>query len=225
MNAIERLKRDHTILRAKLDILETAVWMGPGAWYVLRELCFTLARQLQDHIRREEALVAACRKTLDPRILATIDVDHHDEPRQLRTINRLFLEASNHSLTRLRPALLDVILRLRRHMDDEESGLFPILERTVEDVPMPAVERRLCHTDETMTVNRVVGEFPATKPVFDRLFINLAMEGCDCLDEVAWRHGVDAKDLVVQLDQAIDSCRCILEGTNRIKEMLVNRTH
>jgi len=31
MNAIERLRRDHVILRAKLDVLESALRMGPEA--------------------------------------------------------------------------------------------------------------------------------------------------------------------------------------------------
>ena len=220
MKAIERLKRDHGILRAKLDILETAVWMGPSAWYVLRELCFTLARQLRDHIRREEALVAASRRTLDPKVLAVVDVDHHDEPQMLRTINRVFLEASNHSLSRLRPTLLEVIRRLRCHMDEEEMALFPILERTVADLPPPLAKHAPSHTDETMTVNRITKEFPETKPVFGRLFINALMEGCDCLDEVAWRHGIEGKELVAQLDQAIASCQCGPAGKNRIEKVL-----
>ena len=78
MNAIDRLRRDHTILRSKLDILETALTMGPDVWFVLRETCFTLGRQLRDHIRREEELVAACRKMMNPKVLAEIVVEHHD---------------------------------------------------------------------------------------------------------------------------------------------------
>ena len=64
MNTVGRLRRDHAILRAKLDVLEAALRMGPEVWYVLREVCFTLARQLRDHIKREEELVAGCRQTM-----------------------------------------------------------------------------------------------------------------------------------------------------------------
>ena len=80
MNAIERLKRDHAILRSKLDILESALQFGPRMWFVLREVCFTLSRQLTDHIRREEELVARCRRSLSQRAALHITVEHRDEP-------------------------------------------------------------------------------------------------------------------------------------------------
>lgn len=37
----------------------------------------------------------------------------------------------------------------------------------------------------------VLREFPGTKRVFDRFFINVPYEGCHCLDEVAWIHGLE----------------------------------
>mgnify|MGYP001573165055 FL=1 len=46
MNAIERLKRDHVLIRAKLSVVEGALQMGPEAWFVLRDVCYTLSRQL-----------------------------------------------------------------------------------------------------------------------------------------------------------------------------------
>ena len=169
MNAISRLRRDHQILRSKLDVLEAALTMGPSAWFVLREVCFTLGRQLRDHMRREEELVLACRKGMPPKVLAEISVEHRDEPEHLRTINRLFIEERGQSLERIQPVLEEVIMGLRRHMAEEESALFPILERTLSwrtagnPAPSPSLER----LNETMTVNRIVHEFPNTKPVFD----------------------------------------------------------
>ena len=210
MNAVERLRRDHMILRAKLDVLEAALRMGPDAWYVLREMCFTLARQLRDHIKREEELVAACRKAINPKGLAEVAVEHKDEPEQLRTINRLFLVQPDHSLERIRPALQEAIRRLRLHMSEEEAELFPILERTLAEPPGSAASEpsHALPFDETATVNRVVRDFPRTQPVFERLFINVPVEGCTCLDEVAWRHGMEARELLALLEQAIGSCGC-----------------
>ena len=181
MNAVERLRRDHMILRAKLDVLEAALRMGPDAWYVLREMCFTLARQLRDHIKREEELVAACRKAMippasgpetgpgsgpgsqrlpragggmNPKVLAEVVVEHKDEPEQLRTINRLFLVQPDHSLERIRPALQEAIRRLRLHMSEEEAELFPILERTLAEPPGSAASEpsHALPFDETATV-------------------------------------------------------------------------
>lgn len=222
MNTVGRLRRDHAILRAKLDVLEAALRMGPEVWYVLREVCFTLARQLRDHIKREEELVAACRQTMisppagkagggmNPKILAEIVVEHQDEPEQLRTITRLFLLQPDHSLERLRPALQETIRRLRLHMSKEESELFPVLERTLAETLGSAAREpgRALLFDETTTVNRVVRDFPGVQPVFERLFINVPVEGCSCLDEVAWRHGMEARELLALLEQAVDACEC-----------------
>lgn len=220
MTAVERLRRDHTILRVKLRVLESALRMGPNAWYALPEVCFTLARQLDDHIRREEDLVAACRRAMipprlpragggmTPKVLAEVAVEHKDEPEQLRTIIRLFGADQGHTLERIRPALEGVIAHLRRHMLEEERELFPILERTLVEAPQAPAAPSEALLDETMTVNRVIHDFPYAQPVFERLFISVPVDGDTCLDEVAWRHGMDAKDLLARLEQAIGVCGC-----------------
>ena len=206
MNAIERLRRDHRILRAKLDVLESALGMGPETWFVLREVCFTLAQQLRDHMKREEDLVANCRKAMTTKALAEVVVEHRDEPRHLRTINRLFLSERGHSLERIRPVLQETIDGLRRHMASEEAELFPLLERVLDELVPATAETparvAISWCDETMTVNRVLQEMPSTRPVFERLFINIPMEGCHCLDEVAWRHGMKSQELLAQLEDA-----------------------
>ena len=204
MKAVERLKRDHGILRSKLGVLETALKLGPETWFVLREMCHTLARQLRDHIRREEALVAACRSSMTPESLRHVEVEHRDEPERLRMLNRLFIGESGESLERIRPVLMEVVEGLRRHMDEEEAELFPILERVLagrEDVP-PGAEPSP-HLSEGMTVNRVIHQYPATGPVFKQLFVNIPCEGSDCLDEVAWRHGLESRELLGQLEDVI----------------------
>lgn len=229
MNAVDRLKRDHGILRSKLDVLETALEMGPQTWYVLREVSFTLAKQLRDHIRREEELIALCRKVMipalgaspeagsgrsgrvtakgmDPKTLAEVSLEHHDEPEHLRSINRMFVTESTHSMDRLRPALQRVIEGLRHHMVEEERELFPVLERVLEQAMPGRPETWAMPINETMTVNRIIRDFPRTQQVFEQLFINVPVEGCTCLDEVAWRHGMEAKDLLKLLDEAVRTC-------------------
>ncbi len=210
MRAIDRLLRDHEILRSKLDVLESALTMGANAWFVLREVCFTLSRQLRDHIKREEELVLVCRQAMNPKVLAEVSVEHHDEPAHLRSINRLFVQEHSHDLARIRPALIEVIEGLRRHMAEEEAELFPILERVLgaQEVLDSPKQEPSAPIDETMTVNRIVHLFPRTKPVFERLFVNVPMEGCDCLDEVAWRHGMDSRELLGDLEKVIRSCQC-----------------
>ena len=105
MKAIERLRRDHVILRSKLDVLESALKMGPEAWFVLREVSHTLAQQLRDHIRREEELVAACRAVLREEAVTHVSVEHRDEPQRLRALHRLFVKESGKSLSQIAPVL------------------------------------------------------------------------------------------------------------------------
>ena len=66
-------------------------------------------------------------------------------------------------------------------------------------------DHQILRFDETMTVNRVVQEFPAARPVFERLFINIPVEGCTCLDAVAWRHGLESRELLEQLEAITDA--------------------
>ncbi|MBI3324828.1 MAG: hemerythrin domain-containing protein [Candidatus Omnitrophica bacterium] len=210
MNAIERLKRDHVVLRAKLSVLEGALMMGPETWFVLREVCHTLSRQLQNHIKREEVLVKACQDALAEEALVHLVVEHKDEPELLRTINRLFIEEQGHSLTVIRPTLTRLIHGLRAHMDEEEVELFPVLERVLasREASLAREPQTMSHVTEIMAVNRILRQFPATKRIFDSLFVNVPFEGCDCLDEVAWRRGMEAPDLVNKLEAVISSCAC-----------------
>ena len=210
MNAIDRLKRDHKILRSKLDVLEGALSMEPEAWFVLREVCYTLSRQLQDHIKREEELVKACKDAFREDALTHLTVEHKDEPQLLRTVNRLFVEEQGCSLAAIKPALTTLIQGLRAHMTEEETELFPVLERVLvsREASLAREPQAGSHVTEVMAVNRVLREFPTTKRVFDGLFVNVPFEGCDCLDEVAWRRGMEARDLVSQLEAVIATCQC-----------------
>lgn len=207
MKAIERLKRDHAIIRSKLRVLESALAMGPETWFVLREVCFTLSRQLRDHIKREEELLAASRKALGKDLLARLEIEHRDEPEYLRTLNRLFVQENGQSLKQITPVLKRFIEGMRHHLEEEEMRLFPVLERLSAGQESGAAEPASAETpalNEVMTVNRIVKEFPRAQKVFEHLFVNIPYEGCDCLDEVAWRHGMGSQELLAKLEQVIE---------------------
>lgn len=211
MNAIERLYRDHVILRTKLTLLETALQYGPEMWFTLREVCYTLAKQLQDHIQREEALIAACRAHLPAAVQQQIAIEHQDEPGHVRALVRAFLRGGTQGLRELVPALRGVIQGLRRHMEEEEQTLFPVLCRYAGSVSEASPAVGLGRVEETMTVNRIIRAYPQTRLLLERLFVNVMLEGTDCLDEVAWRHGMEADRLVQALEDAIgpsETCRC-----------------
>ena len=108
---------------------------------------------------------------------------------------------------------MNAIERLRRdHMAEEERELFPLLERTLAGCAAAEAPAQTAQPfDETMTINRIVSQFPRTRPIFERLFINVPIEGCTCLDEAAWRHGMDAEELLHLLEGAVEACGCELK--------------
>jgi hypothetical protein len=145
-------------------------------------------------------------------------VEHEDEPELLRAVNRLFLEERGQSFAMVKPALTSLIARLRAHMADEEANLFPTLERILAPREASLAEEPEAgpHVTGGMAVNRVLHEFPATQQVFNKLFVNVPLEGCDCLDEVAWRRGLLVRDLIGQLEGAIRTCSCAAPSRTRM---------
>lgn len=208
MDTIERVRRHHQILRGKLAVLESALRMGPEAWFVLRELCHSASRQLTEHIRQEEQLIAECQSGMSADMVDQLSLEHRRDLARLQTINHLFLEERSQSLGQIRPLLTQCIQRLSRHMEEEEAMVFPALEQRLGGANEVATQQAAGLPDllvETRTVNHVLRQHPSTKTVFAELFINVSLDGCDCLDEVAWRHGMESGELIAKLEHAIRS--------------------
>jgi len=51
----------------------------------------------------------------------------------------------------------------------------------------------------TMSANEILQRYPQARPAFDQLCINRLREGYESVDELAWRHGMDAEELLEQL--------------------------
>ena len=105
MHAINRLKRDHAIFRLKLNVLESALRRGPEAWFVLREACFSLAKQLDDHIQREERVRRALELLVSKDQSPICLVDHMAESRQVVFVNQFFVKNPNALLGRIEPTI------------------------------------------------------------------------------------------------------------------------
>ena len=212
MNAINQLKRDHTIFRSKLTVLESALHMGQDAWFVLRAECFSLAKQLEGHLRREEGLSASCHAVPSHGQPSVALAGHAAEHRQLAFINRFFLEQPSRLLKRIKPTVTLLVSVMRGRMDRQELTDFPMAEETLVRSQvnqlltdrLPKEERPPGILSETMTVGEVLARHPAAGSVLDRLFIDQRFERYDCLDEVAWRHGMKAQDLVTALEEAVE---------------------
>lgn len=208
MDTLEQLQRDHELLRSKLNVLESANRVGAEAWFVLRQVCFSLLKQLQDHMRSEEEFVLACYEArLDGDDQATLlgRCGHQEDRRRLQVIHWLLQREPTVVLSSVRFSLDLVIASLRRSIDEQESELFPRLGRAGASPAVPIRSPHLSagHLKNTMTLSEVVRRYPKTKHVFERVLISLPFEQYDCLDEVAWRHGLDSRELLTRLERAI----------------------
>lgn len=200
MNPIERLRRDHQLLEKKLGMLQGAAELFPQSRLVLREGCYSVTKFLRDHSRREAKILAG----LDTPPHQREGVEHEERLQSLRLLTRYLGDAAaTSSVSELRAALSEVVEGLRHELQAQDEELFPALERVAQRGPSRTSDQpspRRLHED--MTVDRIVHLFPETKPVFDRIFVNLAYEGYDCLDEVAWRHGMQPEGLLEELEAA-----------------------
>jgi hypothetical protein len=205
MNAVERLKQDHERFRATCNALEGALQLWPETRLIVRELCFTLSRGLEEHDRREEALIASCHAPLSAGELTQLAEGHSGESHMVRAALQRLLEEPSQGLDEVQPHVADAITRSRSHMDEQEYKLFPALEwvLSTRGGGQMSEQSTAVRLTEGMTVREVLRRYPGTKTAFGQFFIDTWFEGYDCLDEVAWRHGVDTERLLAHLEEAI----------------------
>ena len=207
------LKKDHEVLRRKLEFLEAALQMAPQTPFVLRDMCHSLTRMLDEHIRREEQTLAPYTNRISALFRYRAGQDHADQRLVLRDVNTLLLEGIKMPTSTVVSRLSHLIDELREHMAEEEQQVFPAVDRAEEAHPEP-VEPQAPMILEGMSANAVMHTFPATRPVFEKYGIRCGCDGCDCLDELAWRHGLDVKTLIQELqDTAHPSADAAIEAS------------
>lgn len=207
MNSIDRLKEDHDRVTSKIPILESAFAMGEEAWFVIREVCFSVSTQLHTHIKHEEQLVVACRSVLGQLSLEELnrfDVTHHKEHRRLQIINWLLKGDPCFSLDGIRSTCATAITTLHHHIEQQEAELFPLLERVLGPYEIVWRDwlRAATRLTGTMTVQEVLRRYPQTKAVFERFSVDGVLERYETLEEVAWCHGVESRRLLAHLEKA-----------------------
>ena len=200
MDALTSLRHDHALLRKKLALLESALQVAPEARLVLREMCFSLLRLLQDHMQREAPLLQRYGQGVLSGQVPTEAADHSSEQHLLRGVSELLLSGMRASVPMVVLRLSQAIDQLEAQIGEQERRIFPFLEET-EHPP----------GDETMTisgamsVNEILQRYPQTEGVFEQLQINRLREGYESVDELAWRHGVDASQVLERLRHLVHS--------------------
>ena len=194
------LKKDHEVLRRKLEFIETALQVAPQSVFVLRDMCYSLTKMLEAHIRREEAALAPYTNRIREILRYRAGHDHADQQQVLGDVNTMLLAGIKMPTSTVVNRLSHLIEELREHMAEEEREVFPVVEKAEEEVRPGAMLPPLI--TEQMSANAVTKAFPATRPVFEKHGIRCGCDGCECLEELAWRRGLDAKELVEELEQA-----------------------
>lgn len=203
MDVTERVRQDHRILRAKLRLLEAAMQVAPEAQFVLREMCWSLAHMLDAHITHENEVLQPYSNRINALTKERMAQEHADQRVVLRDVNTLLLGGLKTPISAVVPPLAHLIEELRAHMEEEERELFPMVDRLAEEpvqtVPPPPVAPVMT---ETMTVNYVLSLHPKAKEVFQAFHIDCEVDGCHCLDELYWRHGIDVVALLRTLNDS-----------------------
>ncbi|MDP3723561.1 MAG: hemerythrin domain-containing protein [Candidatus Omnitrophota bacterium] len=196
------LKKDHEVLRRKLEFIETALCVAPQSVFVLREMCHSLTKMLDAHIRREEQALLPYANRVQAILRYRAGEDHADQQQVLRDINTMLLAGIKMPTSTVVNRLSHLIAELREHMAEEEHEVFPAIEKAEEEVQWGAAVPLPPLITEQMSANAVMKAFPVTRAVFEKHGIRCGCEGCECLDELAWRCGLDTQALVKELQEA-----------------------
>ena len=205
MTLIDTLRQDHELLRNKATLMESALSTAPYARLVFREKCFSLVRVLTRHMQREEALVRRFYERFPSARYLPTRKDHAEEHAQLRAVTELLLGGLKVSIPLIVLRVSQAIEQLQERMDEQEHALFPVFDEAPEGELRVAgrPSGRAGAISGEMSANAILRKYPKAETVLGPLHINRFGEGYESVEELAWRRGLDASQLVKQLRQAV----------------------
>jgi len=199
MDGFEALRQDHALLRQKLLLLESALNVAPDARFALRDMCFSLQRSLHEHVEREARVLKSTLIAQSSKQEST--KGHASVVRTLNMANRLLLGDTTSPISEITLRLHQAVNELHRQMQAQEQTLFASLaHRKRSSRPKVSVP-----ISGAMSMNEVLARYPQTAPFFRQAGISRTWEGHECLDELAWRHGLGVTQLIGQLQHAADA--------------------
>jgi iron-sulfur cluster repair protein YtfE (RIC family) len=197
MEAMQAMRQDHAILRRKIALLESAMQAAPEARFVLREMCFSLQRLLQDHLSREERVLQVYASSGDQPAVP----DHAAAADHFRGVLDLLFAGMRASMPAVIARLSRAVELLEAQMAEQERLAFPVLDHAIGLEGLGAEAA----ISGTMSVNEILLRYPQTERLFEQLHVNRVQEGYKSVDELAWCHGMDVSQFLEQLRQAAAS--------------------
>jgi hypothetical protein len=133
---MDGLRQDHTRLCGELDVLKRAeISGGIHLWQPLRDVSERLFLGLGEHIRREDGLLVSHHHSVGAAAADAVilpSMVHFSDYRYLQVITRsIALEHRPFLLNSRYQLLKDFIGGLHRHMDEQETELFSVMEPSV----------------------------------------------------------------------------------------------
>ena len=204
MDVLGLLRADHALLRTKLRFLESSLAAAPQARLALLGKCGSVLRLLNRHMERERAVVQLYYARVPAARYLTPMVEHSGEHDLLRAVEGLLQTGMRVSASLVVLRLSQAIDQLEEQMTRQEETVFASLEgaedELARDTP-PEIEG-------SMSINAILKRYPQTEPIFRELAVNRLHEGYESVDEVAWRHGMDAGRFLQRLrERAISPAR------------------
>lgn len=139
MDAIEELRFEHGQLRGWVDQLERALPVAETCLPAVSARVTTLADLLAKHLQKEFLLIGLVSESLDATGVSTPARLAQDVARERERLHRLGaqLAAAPKNAAPLVEELREAVRHLRQIWAAEESGVFPLLERTVPPAAQP----------------------------------------------------------------------------------------
>ena len=199
MHTTSDLRQEHDTIRQWLDRLEALLPVSQErrlpVVFVLRKITDRLAAHLAHEAELYERLGQELWQPASP--ASAIRHEHEDVTTTLNILDQLLTKGHSASLETFQLYIQHLLDTLREHMADEETQLFPLIDRLLADTGESA------SPISSMTINRILQMHPETQPIFHRFNIHREEHGHEFLDEAAWYCGVCMEEIERALRAAI----------------------
>ena len=195
MDVIGMLRADHALMRTKLKFFESSLAAAPHARLALLGKCGSVLRLLNRHMEREHPVIQLYYARVPVARFFTPMLDHSPEHDLLRAVEELLQAGLKVSITLVILRLSQALEQLEEQIDRQERTVFGALEGPQD----PLTQDTPLEIEGSMSINAILKRYPQTEPLFREMAVNRLHEGYESIDEVAWRHGVDASRLLDRL--------------------------